>query len=370
MRVLEYLLLFCFLFNALEGIEQEEDNTQEGCGCEGTSGGLTRDKVGDFRLLSEEDANSSNNERMEHNFFNNMVFIEGGKFYMGTNNPIIKADGESPRRPVTVSSFYLDVYEVSNNDYDEFVKATNYRTESEVYGWSFVFDNAVPVDVRNTITQAVLGAEWWLPINGTYWKYPEVPTIDVFSSNRGNHPASHISWNDAFEYCKWVGKRLPTEAEWEYAASGGIHGNNKDSEKHYLYPWGNTLLVNGSHKANIFQGTFPTTNTIEDGHEYLAPVDAYGPQNGLGLYNIIGNAWEWVDDWFTLNHKTTHSTNPKGPAQGYEKVKKGGSFLCHKSFCFRYRVAARYRTTPDSATLNSGFRCAANSNERNNNDEL
>jgi len=307
---------------------------------------------------------NTNNNRVLVSKDNNMVTIKGGTFYMGTDNPLINTDGEGPRRLVTVSSFKIDRYEVTNNDYFKFVTSTNYKTESELFGWSFVFESAVPVNIKKHITQAVLGAEWWLPVNGSYWKEPEGPGTDVFHTNRGNYPVVQISWTDASEYCKWKGVRLPTEAEWEYAAKG------KDNNNTNLFPWGNKLAPKSKFKANIFQGTFPGRNTKEDGYEFLAPVDAFGSQNDYGLYNMIGNAWEWVEDWFTVNHNLDDNINPKGPPIGRDKVKKGGSFLCHRSFCYRYRNNARYATTPDSATLNSGFRCAGNIDDINNdNDE-
>lgn len=280
-----------------------------------------------------------------------MVLIPGGTFFMGTNNPLIATDGEGPKRSVTVSPFYMDKYEVSNDAFLRFVNATKYRTESEVFGWSFVFESAIPERHKRHITQAVLGAEWWLPVNKSYWRHPEGPGTDVFATGRGNLPATHISWNDARDYCKWRGARLPTEAEWEFAAKGS-------QPKGYMFPWGNKLTPGGKHRANIWQGVFPTVNNAEDGYKYLAPVDAFGPQNDFGLYNMIGNVWEWVEDWWTTSHSTDHQVNPRGPPSGTDKVKKGGSFLCHRSFCYRYRNVARYPTTPDSATLNSGLRCA------------
>lgn len=295
---------------------------------------------------------TNNVEMMIEKMNNKMVTIEGGKFFMGTDNALILTDGESPRRPVSVGTFALDQYEVSNEDYGIFVNSTGYRTDSEVYGWSFVFDAAIPKHLKRGITQAVLGAEWWLPVNGSYWREPEGPGTDVFKTNRSNLPAVHISWTDAHKFCEWRGARLPTEAEWEYAAQGKVN------DKATMFPWGKRLTPNGVHKTNIFQGKFPKENTGEDGFPYLAPVDAFGPQNDYGLYNMIGNAWEWVEDWWTIDHPTSHTVNPRGPRWGKEKVKKGGSFLCHRSFCYRYRTAARYATTPDSATLNSGMRCA------------
>ena len=250
----------------------------------------------------------------------------------------------------------MSLFSLFYSDYAAFVEDTEFKTESELFGWSFVFEHAVPEHIKHNITQSVLGAEWWLPVNGSYWREPEGPGTDVFKTNRGNHAVVHVSWNDAVQFCRWRGARLPTEAEWEYAAKGPeVLGQNQSPT---LFPWGDDLTPNKEHRCNIYQGSFPTKNTKKDGYEFIAPVDAFPPQNSYGLHNMIGNVWEWVEDWFTLHHDTREQVNPKGPAQGLEKVKKGGSFLCHKSFCYRYRSVARFPSTPDSATYNVGFRCA------------
>lgn len=278
---------------------------------------------------------------------------------MGTNKRTYAIDGETPRRRVRVKSFYMDTFEVTNEEYATFVNATSYRTDSEVYEWSFVFQSAIPPAIKRTLTKAVLGVEWWLPVPGASWIEPEGPGTNVFETNRAEYPVVHISWNDADAYCKWRNARLPTEAEWEYAARGGKDGK--------VFPWGNSIVNHsGSHRANIYHGTFPIENTAVDGYEFLAPVGSFPPQNDFGLYDMVGNAWEWVSDWWTTSHKNASGNamnndgviyDPKGPLVGTEKTKKGGSFLCHKSYCYRYRNSARHHTTPDSATQNSGFRC-------------
>lgn len=273
-----------------------------------------------------------------------MVRLDGGRFWMGTNSPDgFPADGEGPVREVIVDSLYMDERPVSNEQFRDFVKATGYQTESERFGWSFVFYNHVPTE---RVDDRVFGVEWWCKVSGADWAHPEGPDTSIDS--RLDLPALHISWNDASEYAQWAGKRLPTEAEWEYAARGGLEQK--------VYPWGDELTPGGRHLCNIWQGDFPNTDTGEDGFTSVAPADAF-PPNRYGLYGITGNAWEWCSDWFdAAYHITATPMNPVGPPQGSAKVMKGGSYLCNRSYCNRYRVAARTSNTPDSATTNISFR--------------
>ena len=204
-----------------------------------------------------------------------------------------------------------------------------------------------PEETAELVEDTVRGVTWWCKVRGACWSHPEGPDSNVDS--RQNYPATHISWNDAMEYCRWAGKRLPTEAEWEYASRGGLEQKT--------YPWGDELTPGGRHLCNIWQGEFPSVDTAEDGYSAPAPVNTY-PPNGYGFYTITGNAWEWCADWFHPSHHLTGTRmNPVGPREGTVKAMRGGSYLCHKSYCNRYRVAARTSNTPDSSTTNISFRC-------------
>lgn len=279
-----------------------------------------------------------------------LVTLDGGMFRMGTDDPTgFPTDGEGPVRPVTVGPFRISRYAVTNRQFRAFVEATGYVTEAERFGWSFVFHLLVPkkgVTVRGSSG----AAPWWLGVDGASWRAPEGPGSSI--DDRLDHPVIHVSWNDAAAYCAWSGTRLPTEAEWEFAARGGL-----DQKR---YAWGDELMPDGKHRCNIWQGTFPSRNSRADGYLSTAPVDAYEP-NGFGLYNVCGNVWEWCNDWWTSGpHPTENVVNPTGPRTGDARVMRGGSYLCHKSYCNRYRVAARTANTPDSSTGNMGFRVAAN----------
>jgi formylglycine-generating enzyme required for sulfatase activity len=289
-----------------------------------------------------------------------MVRLAGGTFRMGTDSPEAWVDdGEGPVREVRVPPFYIDVCAVSNATFEKFVNATGYLTESEKFGWSFVFHTHLPRKYREKLRQnmAVVGLEWWLAVPGACWRRPEGERSDL--KGRMNHPVVHVSWNDAIAYCQWAGKRLPTEAQWEFAARGGLD--------QAIYPWGNELTPRGKHLCNIWQGKFPHEDSGEDGFKGTCPIDAF-PANGHGLHNVAGNVWEWTSDWFSprwhVEEGATQRDNPLGPESGSHKLQRGGSYLCHKSYCNRYRVAARTGNTPDSATTNSGFRCVRDVEER------
>ena len=277
-----------------------------------------------------------------------MVKLESVCFEMGTETEDgFPADGEGPIREVTLDGFWIDKYPVTNEQFREFAEAASYKTEAELFGWSFVFHNQLPRDrYGELVDDTVAGHEWWCKVNGADWAHPEGPDSNV--DGRPHHPVTHISWNDALAYTDWAGKRLPTEAEWEAAARGGLEQK--------IYAWGDELTPDGKHMCNIWQGEFPVKDIAEDGYAGPCPVDAF-PANELGLYSVAGNVWEWCQDWFHPSyHVFASALNPVGPASGSSRVMRGGSFLCHQSYCNRYRVAARTSNTPDSSTINLGFR--------------
>jgi formylglycine-generating enzyme required for sulfatase activity len=258
------------------------------------------------------------------------------------------ADGEGPVRPISLSPFEMDAFPVTNEDFSTFVDATNYRTEAEKFGWSFVFWAHVPEDrFESLVEDTVAATPWWCKVPGSFWRQPEGPGSN--SRDRRTHPVVHVTWNDAASYAAWAGKSLPTEAQWEYAARGGLEQK--------LYPWGDELTPGGEHRCNIWQGQFPTYDTAEDGYAGSCPVGSF-PPNAYGLYSMTGNVWEWCADWFQTSFSSRPILrDPLGPSHGFGKVMKGGSFLCHASYCNRYRVGARTQNTPDSSASNIGFRC-------------
>lgn len=352
-----------------EGTCSAKDNQdgKAGCGC--GSNALKRDLPASSphphaKQSNEEDEATVSDESEEleklpepesvkskEDVIRGMKLIPGGKFTMGTDDPHFPADGEGPARPVYIDEFYMDETEVPNADFAQFVEDTAYKTDSEKYGNSFVFFGQMTEAQQEPVKESVAAAPWWYNTPDASWMAPEGIESDL--SERQDHPVVHVSWNDAVAYCKWKGKRLPTEAEWEFACRGGAENQ--------LFPWGNKLLrKGGEHGTNIWQGEFPLNNTGEDGYKWTAPVDTF-QSNKFGLKQMTGNVWEWTADFWNVHHEKTKEpvNNPKGPKTGEEKVKKGGSFLCHQSYCYRYRCAARSQNGIDSAASNLGFRCAA-----------
>ena len=254
-------------------------------------------------------------------------------------------DGEGPVHEVEVSRFMIDRFAVTNAAFAAFVAATGHISDAERYGWSFVFGTFLPDDFP--ATRAVAGADWWRQVYGADWRHPDGPQSTI--ADRMDHPVVHVSWNDASAYCAWSRTRLPTEAEWEFAARAGSPGP---------FPWGDELEPHGEHRMNVFQGHFPHENHCADGYEGTAPVDAF-PPNTFGLHNVTGNVWEWCHDWHAASYyEHGPRVNPMGPADGELRVQRGGSYLCHESYCRRYRVSARVGSEPESSTGNVGFRVA------------
>jgi sulfatase modifying factor 1 len=273
-----------------------------------------------------------------------MIRLEGGRFRMGNESAeAFPGDGEGPVRDVLLSPFYAARFAVTNEQFAEFARAAGYRTEAERFGWSFVFRNHLP-DAQPRA--AMPGAPWWVRVERADWAHPAGPDTSI--RDRLHHPVVHVSWNDAMAYCAWAGVRLPTEAEWEYAARGGLDQTT--------YPWGDELTPGGRHMSNVWQGTFPDHDTGDDGYTGVAPAVAFEP-NGFGLYNPTGNTWEWCADFFdTTWHVEATRVDPAGPPHGATHVIKGGSYLCHASYCWRYRNAARTGSEPDTSTGHIGFR--------------
>ncbi|WP_323034769.1 formylglycine-generating enzyme family protein [Pararhodobacter sp.] len=275
--------------------------------------------------------------------------IPGGFFEMGTRRSTYPGDGDSPRRKIHLSPYLISPTAVSNADYARFVEATGYQTVAEFEGWAFVFHQVLDDLAAWPISPP--GLPWWRQVQGAAWHAPEGPGSGI--KGREDHPAVHISWFDAMAYCRWAGLSLPTEAQWERAARGGL-ANRK-------FPWGDALMPGGNYAMNTFQGEFPRHNTGDDGYIGTAPVTAFKP-NGYGLYNMTGNVWEWVADRFGKRPAPipgNPARDPQGAVTGHERVQRGGSYLCHVSYCDRYHVHSRTKNDPESSTGNMGFRVAA-----------
>ncbi|HJY23083.1 MAG TPA: formylglycine-generating enzyme family protein [Hanamia sp.] len=311
---------------------------------------------------------------------NGMVFIKGGTFTMGGDNNQASAD-EFPKHKVQVDGFWMDATEVTNAQFQKFVEATNYVTTAEkkpdweemkktlppgtpkpsddmMVAASLVFkQTSGPVDLNDY-------SQWWNWVQGANWKHPEGPGSSI--EGKENYPVVQVSWYDAMAYCKWAGKRLLTEAEWEFAARGGLENN--------IYPWGNESINAGKSKANSWGGKFPYYNDKRDGYLKIAPVRSF-PANGYGLYDMAGNVWEWCSDWYDANYYKSFNSiaiNPEGPAKSYDpednytpkRSLRGGSFLCNDSYCTGYRVARRMKSSPDTGLEHTGFRCAKDGKDK------
>ena len=304
-----------------------------------------------------------------------MVWIPAGNFMMGGDNEQARKD-EYPKHGVKVNGFYMDATEVTNAQFSEFVKATGYITTAEKdINWDEIKSQVPPNTPKppDSILKAASlifvptksevnlndYSQWWAWTRGANWKHPNGPNSDIIGKD--NFPVTHVSWDDAVAYSKWAGKRLPTEAEWEYAARGGLINNS--------YSWGKTFDEMGASKCNFWQGNFPYLNLNKDGFMGAAPVKSFAP-NGYGLYDVAGNVWEWCadlynNDYYTQLSKTKLTINPKGPTKSYDpdeplitkRVMRGGSFLCNDSYCSGYRVSARMKSSPDSGMEHLGFRC-------------
>lgn len=271
------------------------------------------------------------------------IAIPGVRGFIGTDHPLIPIDEESPYRPSRLKPFQINETAVTNAHFAKFVEATGYRTEAEVFGDSFVFFGFMKD--KTDRGNAVADAPWWRKVEGACWRRPAGPDSDVEALP--DHPVVHVSWNDANRFAEWAGGRLPTEAEWEHAARGGL-GDTP-------YPWGEREPDDhGFFPCNIWQGRFPEHNTEMDGFAGTAPARSFKP-NGYGLYNMVGNVWEWTSQTFRVRSlkKTVRQTHTG--KEGF-KVWKGGSYLCHASYCHRYRIAARIGNSPDSSTGHVGFR--------------
>lgn len=305
-----------------------------------------------------------------------MVSIPGGEFMMGADNDQADKD-EYPKHKVILESFWIDQHEVTNDQFARFIQSTGYVTTAERKpDWEELKKQLPPETPKPDESLLVAASlvftpqkqevdlndysQWWAWVPGASWKHPEGPgsTID----GKGNYPVIHVSWDDAMAYCKWAGKRLPTEAEWEYASRGGL--NNK------IYPWGDEHINKGKAKANTWEGSFPYKNTAYDTFTGLAPVKSFAP-NGYGLYDMAGNVWEWCQDKYRNDYYQSINSpngvkNPKGPVDSFDpdepytpkRVSRGGSFMCNESYCSGYRVARRMKSSPDSGMSNLGFRCA------------
>ncbi|MFI5132435.1 MAG: formylglycine-generating enzyme family protein [Chitinophagales bacterium] len=309
-----------------------------------------------------------------------MVWIEGGTFMMGADNNQASPD-EYPKHKVSVSGFWMDATEVTNVQFEKFVKATGYVTTAEKdVDWNELKEQVEPgtpkppdsmLKAASLVFRPVSGkaevdlrdySQWWEWKRGANWQHPEGPNSTI--KGKENYPVVQVSWDDAVAYCKWANKRLPTEAEWEYASRGGLVNN--------IYSWGNKPVDAGIPYCNYWQGKFPVKNDMTDQYYMSAPVKSF-PPNGYGLYDIAGNVWEWCSDLYRNDYYNQINfpqgiADPTGPVKSYDpeepfspkRVTRGGSFLCNESYCTGYRCARRMKSSPDTGLEHLGFRCVSN----------
>ena len=305
-----------------------------------------------------------------------MVYLEGGTFMMGADNNQASKD-EYPKHKVTLSGFWMDETEVTNAQFAQFVNETGYVTIAEIKpDWEELKKQVPPGTPKPHDSMLVAASlvfkpskqevnlndfnQWWEWKTGADWRHPQGPKSSI--KGKENYPVVHISWDDAMAFCKWAGKRLPTEAEWEYASRGG--------QQNKIYSWGDENVDVGKPKCNSWQGKFPYYNQQKDGFYGLAPVKSYAP-NGYGLYDIAGNVWEWCSDWYDYyyyNSVKEGIVNPIGPSKSYDPdepyapkhVTRGGSFLCNDNYCSGYRCSRRMKSSPDTGLEHLGFRCVKN----------
>ena len=331
------------------------------------------DRFGNLANTGSEEDRVESSKEVSHE---GMIWIEGGTYTRGAADGRGRKD-ELPAHRVKLDGFWIDETEVTNAAFAAFVAATGYVTIAEKRpDWEEIKKQLPPgtpkppedVLVASSLTfnppaQRVSlqnASQWWAWTEGANWKHPQGPESSI--SGIENLPVVHIAWDDAVEYAKWAGKRLPTEAEWEYAARGGVDGKS--------FPWGDKPVETDGFLANIWQGEFPVNDIGKDGFLGLAPVKSFDP-NPYGLYDMAGNVWEWTADWYHENYYASIQeeviVNPKGAATSYDpqeptvpkRIVKGGSFLCNVSYCEGYRVSAKMKSSPDTGLEHTGFRCVS-----------
>jgi len=305
-----------------------------------------------------------------------MVWIKGGEFMMGAADDEGRLD-EYPQHKVKLHGYWIDCTEVTNKQFKKFVDATGYITVAERKpDWngikkqlpegtpkppdSILVAGSLVFEMTNHPVALNDPSQWWHWVKAANWKHPQGPNSNIVGKE--NYPVTQVAYEDALAYCKWAKKRLPTEAEWEYAARGGLQQKK--------YSWGNEDVETGKPKANTWQGIFPAQNTQWDGFTTTAPVKSFAA-NGYGLFDMAGNVWEWCADWYNRNYyqqvANKISINPTGAVSSFDpdeptipkKIIRGGSFLCNASYCKGYRVSSRMKSSPDTGLENTGFRCVA-----------